>query len=181
VSTDRTETEALELAAYRAAFGTLRLLLAEHVSDALLSGDDAEHRRIVRLARRLDESGLDLKGIVDGFVTDTYEARTDWAWKSPAARREASALAEDPWAAGGDGEGWDKKPVTLPEPVQRVLVDQIAEMRVREGWKPDELRLRAVHMASELACAGVDLYAAIDERTQELKPGTPPLHSEPPF
>jgi hypothetical protein len=91
-----TESAALDVAAYRAAFGTLRLLLAEHMADALLSGDDAEHRRTTRLARRLDEQGLNLDELINGYVEHTWDSRPEWAWKSPAARKEPTEHGS-PW------------------------------------------------------------------------------------
>ena len=92
---ERTDTADLDLAVYRAALGSLRLMVAEHMAEALLGGDDAEHRRTVRLSRRADEAGANLSQLVDEFLTGTYEARLDWAWKSPTARK-APAL-DSPW------------------------------------------------------------------------------------
>jgi hypothetical protein len=93
---ESTETAALDVAAYRAAFGTLRQLVAEHMADALLSGDEAEHRRTTRLARRLDEQGLSLDDLINGYVEHTWESRIEWAWKSPAARKELTSF-DSPW------------------------------------------------------------------------------------
>lgn len=174
---ERTETTALDVAAYRAAFGTLRSMVGEHLADALVHGDDdAEHRRIKRLTRGLDESGLNLDDLINTFVEQTWDAEVGWAWKSPTARRATAAPDYDPWAA--TGEGW-AAPVVLPERVQRVLVEQLVVMRLDE--KTDEVRVRAVALAHELASAGVDLYAEVDARAKELKPGTPSLRDEPPF
>lgn len=175
---ERTETAALDMAAYRAAFGTLRSMVAEYLAGALAHGDDGEHRRVARLARGLDEAGLNLNDLIDAFVTQVWDMEPERAWKSPASRYEpASGAPHDcPWAT--TGEGWAKS-VTIPEPVRRVLVNNLVAMRLDQ--KTDEVRVRAVVLAGELAAAGADLYAAVDERAHELKPGTPPLREEAPF
>lgn len=92
---DRTETGDLDVAAYRAAFGTLRQMLAEHMADSLVHGDDAEHRRTTRLARGLDEAGLNADELINSFVEQTWDAQIGWAWKSPTARKEPDP--ESPW------------------------------------------------------------------------------------
>jgi hypothetical protein len=92
---DHTETEALDVAAYRAAFGTLRQMLAEYMSDALVHGDDDEHRRATRLARGLDEAGLNLDELINAYVEQTWDAQIGWAWKSPTARKEPAF--DSPW------------------------------------------------------------------------------------
>ncbi|MGW2692410.1 hypothetical protein ACWC3Y_11170 [Streptomyces sp. NPDC001296] len=167
----RNESTSLDFIVFRAALASMRNLLAEHIAEVLTKAEDAEHHRIIRLCRGLDEAGLNIDSLVEGWL-ESYDASSLDVWQSPSSRR-ATAPDYDPWSGPA--------PVVLPEAVQRVLVDQIAEMRVRTGWKPDEMRLRAVRLAGELASAGVDLYAAIDKRAQELKPGTPSLRDEPPF
>lgn len=92
---DREETAALDVAAYRGAFGTLRQMVAEHMADALLGGDDAEHRRTTRLARRMDEAGLNLDELINDYVEHTWDAQIEWAWKSPTARKEP--IGDSPW------------------------------------------------------------------------------------
>jgi hypothetical protein len=92
---ERAETEALDVAAYRAAFGTLRQMVAEYMADALLGDDDGEHRRVTRLARRLDEAGLNLDDLINSFVEHTWDARIEWAWKSPTARK--APIGVSPW------------------------------------------------------------------------------------
>ena len=170
----RNETAALDVAAYRAALAALRNLLAEHIAEALTKAETAEHHRVVRLCRGLDEAGLNLDDLVEGGLR-SYDVSPEEAWQSPSARRQAGAAPDyDPWAVAES-----PAPAVLPEPVRQVLVEQLALMRTDD--KTDEVRVRAVHMAAELACAGVNLYAAVDERAQELKPGTPSLRDEPPF
>lgn len=169
----RNETAALDVTVYRAALASMRNLVSDHIAESLERADDAEHRRVMRLVRGLDEAGLNLDDLVEGWL-ESRNVSTREVWQTPSARRQpATAPDYDPWGSPA--------PVVLPEAVQRVLVEQIAEMRVRTGWKPDELRLRSVRLAAELASAGLDLYAAIDKRAQELKPGTPSLRDEPPF
>lgn len=171
----RNETAALDVTVYRAALASMRSLVAEHIAESLERADDGEHRRTMRLVRGLDEAGLNIDDMVEGWL-ESHDVSPFEVWQSPSSRRRHPALEPgfDPWAASETPQ-----PVVLPEPVRRGLVDQIAEMRVDE--KPTEPRLWALRLAGELACAGVDLYAAIDERAQELKPGTPSLRDEPPF
>ncbi|GHH29973.1 hypothetical protein [Streptomyces rubradiris] len=92
---ERTETVALDVTAYRAAFGTLRTMLAEYLAEALVHGDGPEHRRLTRFARGLDEAGLNLDDLIDSFITGTWDTRPAWAWKSPTARKEP--VLGDPW------------------------------------------------------------------------------------
>ncbi|MEU2789086.1 hypothetical protein [Streptomyces sp. NPDC007100] len=92
---ERLDTAALDTTAYRAAFGSLRQIVAQHMADALVQGDDAEHRRTVRLARGLDEAGLNLDAEIDAYISGNHDARPKWAWKSPAARKEHELPA--PW------------------------------------------------------------------------------------
>ena len=172
------ESSALDITVYRAALASMRNLVAEHIAASLEGADDAEHRRTMRLVRGLDEAGLNIDNLVEDWL-ESRDGEPREVWQAPSARRRhpAAAPGHDPWAATET-----PAPVVLPEPVQRVLVEQLAGMLVRVGWKPDEqLRIRVVRMASELASAGVDLYSAIDERAQELKLGTPSLRDEPPF
>lgn len=170
----RGETAALDVTVYRAAFASMRNLVAEHIAECLERADDGEHRRTMRLVRGLDEAGLNIDRLVEGWL-ESNDVSTREVWQAPSSRRRPGVdPAHDPWASAEA-----RRPVDIPEPVRHVLVDQLAEMRVDE--ETDELRLRAVHLANELSCAGVDLYAAIDERARELKPGAPSLRDEPPF
>lgn len=172
----RNETSALDITVYRAALAAMRNLVAEHIAESLEGSDDAEHRRTMRLVRGLDEAGLNIDNLVEGWL-ESHDASTLEVWQSPSLRRHPELEpGYDPWAATGEGRA---KPAALPERVQRVLVEHLAVMRLDE--KTDEVRVRAVTLAHELATAGADLYAAIDGRAKELKPGTPSLRDEPPF
>lgn len=170
----RNETLTLDVTVYRAALASMRNLIAEHIAESLERADDGEHRRTMRLVRGLDEAGMNIDNLVEGWL-ESHEVSPFEVWQAPSARRHpATAPDYNPWAAAEA-----PSPVVLPESVRRGLVDQIAEMRVDE--KETEPRLWALRIASALACSGIDLYRAIDERAQELKPGTPSLRDEPPF
>ena len=168
----RNDTSVLDITVYRAALAGMRNLVAEHIAESLERADDAEHRRVMRLVRGLDEAGLNIDNLVEGWL-ESNDVDPREVWQSPSSRPHR-APAHDPWA-----ESETPKPVVLPERVRRVLVNEIVLLRIHA--ETDEMRLRAVHMASGLAQAGVDLYDAIDKRAQELKPGTPSLRDEPPF
>ncbi|WP_458089345.1 hypothetical protein [Streptomyces malaysiensis] len=66
------------------------------------------------------------------------------------------------------------------DPVQLVLVNHLAEMLLDD--KPSDVRERAYSIAYELQQAGLDLGAAIADRTRQLNPWAPPVRAtEPPF
>ncbi|MEU0783460.1 hypothetical protein ABZ341_18040 [Streptomyces sp. NPDC006173] len=172
---ERSENDKLDLTAYRAALAGFQQIAASNAADALLNtSSDGEHRRVLAFARELEEAGLSIDDRINGHVLYQRDGDPDWARKSPTAREEAcpsvSPFGPDPWAT----------PTPKLADVTAVVAGHLAEALL--DGKSDELRTFARSLAYELKRIGCDLDDAIEQRVQQLAPGTPPVKaSEQPF
>jgi len=89
------ENATLDLIAYRAGLAAYRQLVSTYVAEALLLSNDDEHRRLLRLARGLEEAGLSIRSEVDLSLETVHERDAASAWASPIARKAADS--RDPW------------------------------------------------------------------------------------
>jgi hypothetical protein len=88
--------EQADLVAYRAALASYHHLVACHIAQALVFGDDAEHERARALATALDGAGLNVDGTVDDIVPG-YCFDPSSAWTPPSVRRERAAAEPAPF------------------------------------------------------------------------------------
>lgn len=144
----------------------MRELIATHIAKALDSREKGRWVAAVELAKGLDEADSNIDQQVDDWLeANGWDPRS--AWKTPA---DLTPHAE-PWAAKPDIT------TDVPEPVQRVIVERLADMLLDRGddWHAEQARRFTFALKAE----GADLTGAIEKRITALTLGPDP--SDPPF
>ncbi|MGW9245808.1 hypothetical protein [Streptomyces badius] len=144
----------------------MQTLIATHIARALDSREKGRWVAAVELAKGLDEADSNIDQQVDDWLEENgWDPRS--AWKTPA---DLTPHAE-PWASKPDIT------TDVPEPVQRVIVERLADMLLDRGddWHAEQARRFTFALKAE----GADLTRAIEKRITALTLGPDP--SDPPF
>lgn len=155
-----------------------REAVAEHIANALTSGNKEVWKGGRGLAGALDDAGLNVEREIDNRLRDAgYNPMT--AWNTPGSGPDTSrgwggysAPAEvDPWADA------PAVPAEIPEAVRSVIAGHLAEALL-DGHEGD-IKKWARGIAYELKRVGADLTGDIEKRITALTLGPDP--SDPPF
>jgi hypothetical protein len=135
----------------------VREAVSAHLAHALASREPGRWKAAIALTKALDEGDANMDALIDAHLEDDgWDPRS--AWKTPA----SGSTGGDPWAPAGLAPD-------IPEPVRRVIANQLAQMLLSSDG--EAVHAWARNVASALVNEGADLNDAIKTRIYELTLG----------